>query len=77
MKENIFYLPQSEPMQYDTLLCVGLCNKCKYIEMQVILDIGVDEPIDSVPVCTKKNFEVTPVPKGEEVTECEYYEPYI
>jgi len=75
MKYNIFDLPETKPMQHNTLFCVGLCNKCKHIEM-VNTGNGIDEPLDPIPMCIKRNFEVMPVPKEKEITECEFFEPY-
>lgn len=74
MKKETSNLPQNEAMQYEPLLCAGLCDNCKVPKMANSGN-GINEPLEPVLWCDKKSIIIEPMPKEEQISECECFQP--
>ena len=74
MKTKDSNLPQKKAMQYEPVLCAGLCDNCSVPKM-VNSGNGVNEPLDPVLWCDKKSIIIEPMPKEEQISECEFFQP--
>ena len=56
-------------------LSAGLCDKCNKVQPYNTGGDGINEPEYIEPMCMAKMIVVGPLPKDEQVKECEFFEP--